>query len=311
MTGRFSIVTGAAGFLGRNVSRALANSGINVIGIGHPAPGFDPKSWGIAQWIEGDVQLNVLAQLPPGAMSVFHCAGGASVALSLQEPHLDFRRTVETTAAVLEYCRHSGGTSSMILPSSAAVYGSTSSSALRIDDRLQPISPYGTHKKMAEELCRSYSRHFECPTAIVRLFSVYGPGLKKQLLWDACRKLSEGDCRFSGTGEERRDWIHVEDAAALMLSAASHASHTCPTVNGGSGEAISVKRIVETIASSLPSSCKPRFSGEIRAGDPVHFQADLTEAIAWGWRPGRHWSDGVSEYVAWYRRQSLDEESGK
>jgi len=51
----------------------------------------------------------------------------------------------------------------------------------------------------------------------VRLFSIYGVGLRKQLLWDGCRKLMAADLVFSGTGHETRDWLHVEDAATLLI----------------------------------------------------------------------------------------------
>ena len=53
---------------------------------------------------------------------------------------------------------------------------------------------------------------------MLRLFSVYGEGLEKQLLWDACNKLSSGNRTFFGTGEETRDFMHVSDVAKYVIS---------------------------------------------------------------------------------------------
>jgi len=71
-----------------------------------------------------------------------------------------------------------------------------------------------------EDLCLSYAGRWGIRTSVVRLFSVYGPSLRKQLLWDACEKFRRGDNTFAGTGSELRDWLHVKDAAALIATAA-------------------------------------------------------------------------------------------
>jgi UDP-glucose 4-epimerase len=159
------------------------------------------------------------------------------------------------------------------------------------------------HKLMAEQMVEFSAQQFGIPSAIVRLFSIYGCGQRKQLLWDACRKLSAGDNVFMGTGEEVRDWIHVEDAAELMMLAAGHASSQSPIVNGGSGDGVTVREVVEQLSRSLLSK-EPavRFSGAPRAGDPARFVADIQRATSWGWRPVHDWKTGMAEYVAWWSR---------
>src|SRR6185312_5873943 len=116
----------------------------------------------------------------------------------------------------------------LVVPSSAAVYGAVRQIPINESGPRNPISPYGVHKKIAEDLCYSYARHFGARIALVRFFSVYGAGLRKQLLWDACNKLVVGDGRFGGHGNEVRDWLHIEDAARLLIAAAQHAAPTCP-----------------------------------------------------------------------------------
>jgi UDP-glucose 4-epimerase len=157
------------------------------------------------------------------------------------------------------------------------------------------------HKKLSEDLCRSYGRHSGVRSALIRLFSIYGVGLRKQLLWDACNKIANGDFSFAGTGAETRDWLHVEDAAALMIQAANHAAADCPVVNGGAGEATSIASVVGAIAKAFGNHQPPTFSGISRPGDPIHYQADISEALAWGWSPKRRWQDEVPAYVRWFQ----------
>ena len=112
---------------------------------------------------------------------------------------------------------------------------------------LAPLSPYGLHKCLAEDLCRFYAAYWKLPIAVIRFFSLYGEGLRKQLLWDACKKLHGDAFIFEGTGNEERDWLHVEDAVRLIALAGEHASSLCPIVNGGSGAARSVRSVLEAL----------------------------------------------------------------
>jgi UDP-glucose 4-epimerase len=187
-----------------------------------------------------------------------------------------------------------------VLVSSAAVYGEVAQRPIPEDAPLCPVSPYGVHKLQAEDLCRSYSRHFGVRTVVVRLFSVYGPGLRRQLLWDACEKLRSGSATFSGTGNEVRDWLHVKDAARLLAVAAAHASTECPVANGGYGMGRSVREVVATLAEDLGANATPCFTGARRSGDPKCYVADLTTAKSWGWQPAIEWRSGMRAYAEWY-----------
>ena len=129
------------------------------------------------------------------------------------DPFADFQRTVGSTAALLEYIRVDCPGAALVYPSSAAVYGHAVQLPMQEDGPLRPVSPYGVHKKFAEDLIRSHCVMFGLRASIVRLFSIYGEGFRKQLLWDACRKLLAGEREFFGIGDETRDWLHVDDAS--------------------------------------------------------------------------------------------------
>jgi UDP-glucose 4-epimerase len=297
---RIALVTGAHGFIGRHVAKHLAQSGVTVLALGHGNwTRTEWRDWGISDWHAADISLESLMTYGGAPELIFHCAGSGSVAYSVTNPYQDFQRTVSTTLAILEYARLQVPSAKVVLPSSAAVYGHAKRLPTREDDPLAPVSPYGVHKALSEQLCQSYSSHFGLAISIVRLFSVYGIGLRKQLLWDACAKLRQHECSFSGTGDEARDWICVDDAAALLVIASKYVSTACPIANGGSGQCASVKDILQHVAQGLNSRCMPVFSGEHRPGDPAQQLADISVATGWGWSPTVHWRAGVGKYVEW------------
>jgi UDP-glucose 4-epimerase len=295
------LVTGANGFLGRHVSRAAAMQGHVVVGMGHGDWTEETwRRWGLSAWHELDVTLAGLVAHAGWPDVLVHCAGSSSVGFSLENPSQDFERTVATTLDALEYLRTCAPETALVYPSSAAVYGRATDLPILEVSPLAPISPYGVHKAMAEELCRSYGRTFGLRTSIVRIFSAYGAGLRKQLLWDASRKALANDPVFSGSGRETRDWVHAEDVARLLLIAADHASPQAPVVNGASGTEVENAAILHSLFEALGVGCRPEFTGTARSGDPERFAGDPTRARTWGWTPSTPWRDGVREYAEWY-----------
>ncbi|MBF7012790.1 NAD-dependent epimerase/dehydratase family protein [Novosphingobium sp. HR1a] len=298
------MVTGAHGFIGRHIALQMAAEGYHVTGLGHGDwVGDSPSAWGIADWHNADVDGDTLVEHGGVPDLIAHCAGSGSVPYSLERPREDFRRTVDATLAVLDFVRMHVPDARLVLPSSAAVYGLVEELPIQVDAPRRPLSPYGVHKKMAEDLCRSYATHFGVRIAIVRLFSIYGPGLRKQLLWDACSKIMNGSASFGGDGTETRDWLHVEDASRLLSAAAAVASTDCPIFNGGVGEAVSVRAVVDRLVDRLGGT-PAIFTGHIRLGDPRHFVADVSSTLSLDWRSEHALEDGLDAYADWFRRQA-------
>jgi UDP-glucose 4-epimerase len=298
-------VTGANGFIGRHLCRRLARQGWEVCGTDLLAfADGEAEGWGIARWATGDlddVRLDgLLRHGEPDA--VFHLAGGSSVGASLADPLTDFRRTTGLTAALLDWMRRHTPRARIVLASSAAVYGAGHLAPIPVSTAVKPYSPYGHHKRMAELLCESYASSFGLRASVVRLFSVYGAGLRKQLLWDLCCKLKAGPSRLElgGTGDEVRDWLHVEGAADFLIHAAS-----VPTPfqkqNGGTGVPTSVREVVRLVTDAWRSSAEVIFTGVARAGDPEYLVADPSCTAEVYPLHAVGLAQGIREYVDWFR----------
>lgn len=297
------LITGGAGFLGRAVAREYQRRGWCVIGIGHAKWTPDAATAaGYAAWHSANVDASGLSELKGEFDVVVHCAANGSVPYSLAHPLEAFRRTVQTTAEVLEFCRTRPTAPMVVYPSSAAVYGAAPDQPLAESAPSNPVSPYGYHKRMAEDLLASYAQHHGVRVAVIRFFSIYGAGLCKQLLWDAATKLcaDSQQVTFWGTGGETRDWIHVSDAARLIVEA-SRLTEPFSVINGGSGQRVTVEETLTILRGELDSRSEILFNGVVRQGDPRYYQADIRRAIDMGWAHTVDLREGIKEYAEWFR----------
>lgn len=304
-------ITGAHGFIGRHLARYLKSRGQRVVGLGFGA--WSPSgaaSWGVDHWIDGEISSTHLTELQRASGNpdqLFHLAGGSSVGSAFEQPHEDFIRTVDSTAELLEWLRlHSPGTR-LVSVSSAAVYGASHPGPICEDAELKPFSPYGAHKRIMEELCESYAVNFGLRVVAPRLFSVYGPGLKKQLLWDLCCKLSqEGDVELGGSGDELRDWTHISDVVTNLAHTPRLADESAPRLNLATGVATRVRDIATIVAQQWSElhTARIRFKGTSRRGDPFSLLADIARMREEDMDNLIPVTQGVREYVDWFKNEA-------
>lgn len=184
------LVTGGFGFIGRNIALQASSLGASVIGLGNGLwTKEESSSWGFKDWKTCEITLSNLILYGGKPDVIIHCASGSSVSYSIKQPYVDFERSVNSLLNVLEFIRLHSPNTRLVLTSSASVYGISTNFPITIYEALKPLSAYGVYKKIAEELCIMYSNEFKIKSSIVRLFSVYGSGLKKQLLWMLAIKL--------------------------------------------------------------------------------------------------------------------------
>lgn len=295
---RVAWVTGSAGFIGRNVAEHLRDQGWDTVGIDRAAPGAQ-----VAGELSAATFSKALDVLGPPAV-VFHGAGGSSVGESVRDPAASLRDTVTATEVLLDFLLARAPAAKVVFPSSAAVYGAADAVALSEDRPANPVSPYGEHKLAAEGLCLSAAKA-GLRVAVVRLFSVYGPGLRKQLPWELAAKILSGSSEITlfGTGAETRDFLNVEDVAALTAFLAGAPIDGALIVNGGTGIATTVDAFARRLAETLGKAPKITFNGQVRAGDPRHYCADTTRLRALGFKPRVELAAGLARYAAWLAGQ--------
>lgn len=307
MTCRLAWITGARGFIGRHLSRYLAAQGIVVAGVGHGAwP--DAAAWGVTRWLNGEPDSANLTQLALETGmpdTVFHLAGGSSVAVAIQSPYEDFTRTVVTTARLLDWLKREASTARFVAVSSAAIYGDGHAGPIPETALPRPFSPYGAHKLIMEQLARSYADNFGLPVVIARLFSVYGPHLRKQLLWDVCRRLAAGErhIELGGSGRELRDWTEVHDVARALAQLSALAAPNAPTINVGTGVGTDVATIADHILSAWQGNSRPTigFSGRSRPGDPASLVAGGASLAQLGFVWEIDVRHGIGNYMRWFQ----------
>lgn len=305
-------ITGANGFIGKYLTRELTQRGLAVHGLGHGALEEPEKHYlGIRNWLNGEIEsanLNALAVRAGLPSVVFHLAGGSSVGVSIAQPYEDFSRTVATGARLLEWLRTTAPECHLVVVSSAAVYGAAHEERILESATTEPVSPYGQHKLIVEQLSRSYATTFGVQSTVVRLFSVYGANLRKQLLWDICMRLREGvgSLTLGGTGREQRDWTEVRDVARLLARVGCNPpDQAVEIINGGSGIATSVADIARYVMHGWGLHIPLEFSGVARPGDPLCLVADPSRlnALSFEWEIAVR--TGIADYVAWFKEQFL------
>jgi UDP-glucose 4-epimerase len=299
------LVTGAAGFLGRYVVRQFSREGWSVTGIDDVGPENATLGIGVTfhRMKLPDPRLADLLAAAPLTACV-HCAGRASVGLSMQEPATDFRDNTVLTFDLLETLRRHAPACRFIFLSSAAVYGNPTSSPVSETHKPAPLSPYGYHKLQCELLCEEFARIFGLPTLSARIFSAYGAGLRRQVVWDICeRVLSTGALSLRGTGAESRDFIHATDIARALSRLAEMAPCQGEVYNVATGEEVTIAALARAVVTALGVDVEPVFDGSETPGNPLNWRADTGRLRALGFTPSVTLEQGLRGVAAWSRAE--------
>ena len=213
-----------------------------------------------------------------------HCAGRSSVAFSLTEPSADFYDATVLNFEILNALRLHAPDCRYLFLSSAAVYGNPKSLPVKETDSPDPVSPYGFHKYQCEQSCLEFSKIYGMSTASLRLFSAYGPGLRRQVLWDICQKIFiHKSLSLQGTGKESRDFIHAIDIARSLKIVAENAPMQGEIYNVGSGREVKIEELTRMILSETQSNLSPRFDGVVPQGTPLNWKADISKLESLGY----------------------------
>lgn len=301
------LITGVTGFLGRYIARQFAESGWSVVGIGTRPPENSPKQ-NLYQYHQIKLPslelVNLIKEVNPKVC--IHCAGRASVNLSITDPASDFSASVAVTFNLLEALRIYAPECCVIYLSSAAIYGNPERLPVGENQVPNPISPYGFHKLIGEQLCKEFFKIYQLPTAIVRIFSAYGPGLRRQVLWDMCHKaLTQPQIKLRGTGSESRDYIHAIDVASAIYMLSHKSSFEAEVYNLARGIQTTIKELANMVVENLGLDKPIEFDGINPQGNPLNWQADISRLTEVGFTPEVSLERGLKVYAQWCRAEVL------
>lgn len=299
------LITGVTGFIGRHIARLFNELGWSVIGLGMSTPENAPlaslekyHSLVLPSLLLADLVQEVNPQI------CIHCAGRASVPLSVSQPYEDFTANVNSTFNLLDTLRLFSPKCRLVYLSSAAVYGNPKVLPISEVHKLAPISPYGFHKLICEQLCKEFFEIYGLKTASVRIFSAYGPGIRRQVVWDISHKiLTQPVLSLQGTGLESRDFIHVQDVARAINLLVENAPFESETYNIASGQETTIKDLAGLIIKNLSKATSIEFDGIVPAGNPTNWKGDVDRISRLGFSPQISLEQGISVYSQWCRAE--------
>ena len=301
------LITGASGFLGTWLADAAHHSGYTIIGIDLRAP-FKPQIW--ANFATSSCETTDFAELLQGETvhAVCHLAGGASVAASVSDPYADFSSLLPGTARMALFIAKAQPKARLYLFSSAAVYGNPMSLPITETTQVLPISPYGVHKAISESLLFHYARIYNLNVTAFRIFSIFGPGLRKQLIWDvgqhALTAMKDGkrNIVLFGTGKESRDFMYVKDVCKAVLTVLAHDStQKVEIFNLASGVESCIAEVAQCLVKNLEVDVNVSFNGEVRIGDPINWRADISRLQELGFQSEYCLASGLKEIATWMK----------
>ncbi len=281
------LVTGAAGFIGSNLSENLIDSGNHVIGV-DCFTDYYPKeqklanlknllSHGSFTFLEEDIVSLNLDKLLEGIDYVFHEAAQPGVRSSWGSNFEVYtRNNISATQRLLEASRKVK-LKKFVYASSSSVYGDCPL-PMREDRLTRPVSPYGVSKLAAEHLCYLYWKNYAIPTVSLRYFTVFGPRQRPDMAFNRfIRAILKGDeITVFGNGSQTRDFTYVSDIVQANVLAMK------PGVEGevfniGGGSRISLKKAIRIMEETLDKKANLRFV-EKQQGDVVDTLADVSKA---------------------------------
>jgi dTDP-glucose 4,6-dehydratase/UDP-glucose 4-epimerase len=229
-----------------------------------------------------------------------NASGSGSVSYSIEHPDEDYRLNAKNVFDILNAISNFNSRCKFLNVSSAAVYGNPESLPISEKSRTKPLSPYGFHKLISEQICAEFFHLKNIKTCSMRVFSAYGQGLRKQLFWDIYQKTKQGaEVELSGTGNESRDFIYINDLLVAIDRIVEHGHFQAEVVNVASGTATTIYDAATLFLNALGSNHELKFSGKNKEGDPIHMLADIDRIKSYHFSPVIDVPKGLSLYADW------------
>lgn len=312
-----SLVTGARGFVGGWLAKALLERGERVVSLDKRRTTEKPSAIGMLG-IEDDlvqVEGNLCDAdeldrvLRENAVdTVFHLAAETIVSTVQASPVQGFESNVRGTWTLLQACLERG-IERVVFASSDKAYGAHETLPYREDFPLQPTAPYEASKAAADLIARSYWHSYGLPIAVTRFANIYGGGDLNfsRLIPEAVSAALSGRAPvLRSDGSPERDFLYVEDATAAYLAivdALDRDDVRGEAFNAGGGRSYPVGEVVALIAELARTGVEPDIRGTGNPEGEIDRQyvdpSKIRERL--GWEPAVGLREGLERTLDWYR----------
>ena len=326
------LVTGAAGFIGFHVARALLARGDTVVGFDNVNDYYDVglkesrlallRAGGGFTFLKGDVaDAGAVGEAfgGKGFDRVIHLAAQAGVRYSLTNPGAYVQSNLVGFLNVLEACRHAR-TPHLAYASSSSVYGLNATQPFSVHDNVDhPVSLYAATKKANELMAHTYSHLYGLPTTGLRFFTVYGPwGRPDMALFKFTKAILAGEpIDVYNHGKMRRDFTYIDDIVQGVVRTADHVAEpnagwdagepdpgTSPApyrvYNIGNHTPVELDRFIEIIEETLGKKAERNYL-PMQPGDVPATCADVEDLRRdVGFAPATPLETGIKRFLEWY-----------
>ncbi|MCH9769304.1 MAG: NAD-dependent epimerase [Gammaproteobacteria bacterium] len=324
-------VTGAAGFIGFHLTKALLLRGDEVVGLDNLNDYYDPQ-----------LKHDRLAQLPSDGFTfykadledtsaieqifsehqfdcVVNLAAQAGVRYSLQNPRAYINSNLVGFLNILEACRHNKVVN-LVFASSSSVYGANAKYPFSEHDNIDhPVSLYAATKKSNELMAHSYASLYGLPVTGLRFFTVYGPwGRPDMALFKFTKNiLADQPIELFNNGQMLRDFTYVDDIVAGIIKTVDHPAEVNPDWSGlspdpatsyapytvfniGNNQPIKLLDFVSAVEKALNKKAIKKLM-PMQAGDVEKTYADTAKLEeAFDYKPSTSIEEGIQRFINWY-----------
>ncbi|MCK4666239.1 NAD-dependent epimerase/dehydratase family protein [Candidatus Dependentiae bacterium] len=308
------LITGAAGFIGSNLTSTLLKKGFKITGLDNFSKYYSRK---IKEnnlkpllknknfsFINLDLAKNSLVKNIPPSPIVIHLAAQPGVRASWGKSfNIYTRDNIIGMQNILEWSVQNE-VERFIFSSSSSIYGDTD--ILPMDERkssLNPISPYGSTKLMGENLCYIYKKNFGLNTINLRFFSVYGPGQRPDMAFFRIIRaaLTGNEFILFGDGKQTRDFTYVKDIINGIEGALKVNIKKYYTFNLGGGHRVNMNRVIELISTILKKKINIK-KINFQKGDVKNTLSRNTLAKKYlDYKPSFSLKDGLKNQIKWLK----------
>jgi len=327
------LITGAAGFIGHNLSRRLLEDGRTVVGLDNLNDYYDPnlKRDRLAELLEFErfnhadfdmADRGLMEKLFAEEQfdAVVNLAAQAGVRYSLINPHSYVDTNLVGFVNILEGCRQTK-VKHLLYASSSSVYGANTAMPFSVHDNVDhPVSLYAASKKANELMAHSYSHLYNIPCTGLRFFTVYGPWGRPDMALFLFTKaiLEDRPIDIFNNGDMERDFTYIDDIVEGVFRLIGHvpqpnpdwsgaqpdpASSYCPwrVFNIGNNAKERLMRYIEVLEDCLGKKAKKNFL-PMQDGDVPATYANVDDLVREiDFKPQTTIEDGIKNFVDWYR----------